>query len=105
MRTKKPFVVAWNRNYLKLSDGSQQKEFLNHDEAIRFVEEEIRKVTHPLATRKSRSDYLEKYGAEPVLGQIQCTREVRNVCLLYGVSDYYIVPSKAEIECASDSKS
>ncbi len=93
---KNPFIVHWNYNWLKLSDGSAQKEFHNHDEAIDFLEAEMKKVTYPIASGENRWMYCKQTGKEPMQGQIECTRLQRGVVLLYGVSERYIVPNLEE---------
>ncbi len=93
---KNPYIVKWNHSWLKLSDGSTHKEFFDHDEAMKFIEDEIKKVSYPLATKEKKQEYRESYHTEPTQGQIQCSRLNRGVILLYGVSDFYIVPSKVD---------
>ncbi len=93
MAKKNPFIVAWVPGILKLSDGSSQKEFQNHDEALDFLEAEMEKVTYPIATGENRWKYRKQTGKEPSQGQIECTRLQRGKIMLYGVSERYIVPS------------
>lgn len=92
MAKKNPFIVAWVPSGLKLSDGSTQKEFQNHDEAIDFLEAEMKKVAYPIASRENMWMYRKQTGKDPSQGQIECTRLQRGVVMLYGVSERYIVP-------------
>lgn len=104
-RCKKPFIVSWNHKRLKLSDGSHEKMFFNHDDAINFLEEERSKVQYVISTRKVKADYLEEYGEWPMQGQLQCTHEEGKVTFLYGVSEFYIIPTKHHVKRESVSKS
>lgn len=94
MKRKAPylFIVAWNHEWLKLSDGSSKKEFYDHDEALAFLESEMSKVKFEKSTSELKAEYRKEYGTEPMQGQIQCTRELRSFIHLYGVSDVYIIP-------------
>lgn len=98
-----PFIVAWHHRRLKLSDGSHEKGFYDHEEAIAFLESEMSKVKYEKSSPESRNQYLEKYGTWPGQGQLQCTRETRCVILLYGVSHFYIIPCSRHKEIVSDS--
>jgi hypothetical protein len=100
-----PFIVYWNHKRLKLSDGSHQKEFYDHDEAIAFLEAEMNKVEYEKSTPETKAEYRKKYGTEPTQGQLQCTRAERGVILLYGVSDFYIIPCNRHKEIGLESKS
>ena len=59
-----PFIVSWNHKRLKLSDGSHQKEFYDHDEAIAFLEAEMNKVEYEKSTPETKAEYRKKYGTE-----------------------------------------
>ena len=100
-----PFIVAWNHKRLKLSDGSHEREFYDHNEALAVLEAEMSKVKYKKSTPESKTEYRNKYGTEPTQGQLQCTRERRGVIILYGVSDFYIIPCNRHKEIGLESKS
>lgn len=104
-KAQNPFIVAWNHKRLKLSDGSHQKEFYDHDEAIVFLEAEMSKVEYEKSTPETKAEYRKKYGTEPTQGQLQCTRAKRGTILLYGVSYFYIIPYNRHKEICLESKS
>lgn len=80
-KLKNPFIVSWNDKDVKLSDGSTEREFDDHDEALSFLTKEIDKCKLPKANSLS-------LGHHKVL-QLQCSRIVRGIDRLYGVSDFY----------------
>lgn len=93
---KNPYIVSWVPDRIKLSDGSTHKEFQEHDEAMAFLEKEMKNVTLPIATEESKFEYRQKNGREPEQGQIECTRLKRGVVYLYGVSERYIIPEEVK---------
>lgn len=80
-RLKNPFIVSWNYKDIKLSDGNSERKFDDHDEALSFLSKEIDKCKLPKASSIS-------LGHHKVL-QLQCSRIVRGVVMLYGVSDFF----------------
>lgn len=104
-KVRNPFIVAWNHKRLKLSDGFHEREFYDHDEALAFLESEMSKVEYEKSTPETKAEYRKKYGTEPTQGQLQCTRANRGVILLYGVSDFYIIPCNLHKEIGLESKS
>ena len=76
-KARNPFIVSWNHKRLKLSDGSHEKEFYDHDEALAFLESEMSKVKYEKSTPESKAEYRNKYGTEPTQGQLQCTCNYR----------------------------
>lgn len=102
-KARNPFIVAWNHKRLKLSDGSHEKEFYDHDEAIAFLEAEMSKVEYEKSTPETKAEYRKKYGTEPTQGQLQCTRATRGTILLYGVSYFYIIPCNRHKEIGLES--
>lgn len=102
-KSSNPFIVAWNHKRLKLSDGSNEKEFYDHDEALAFLESEMSKVKYEKSTPESKIEYRRKYGTEPTQGQLQCTRATRGTILLYGVSYFYIIPCNRHKEIGLES--
>lgn len=80
-KLKNPFIVSWNDKDVKLSDGNTERKFDDHDEALSFLSKEIDRCKLPKANSIS-------LGHHKVL-QLQCSRIVRGVVLLYGVSDFY----------------
>ena len=93
---KNPYIVSWLPDKIKLSDGSTRKEFQDHDEAIAFLEDEMRKCTFPIATISNKDKYRQECGKEPARGQMECTRLQRGVVYLYGASEIYIIPDEVE---------
>lgn len=104
-KTGNPFIVAWNHKRLKLSDGSHEREFYDHDEALAFLESEMSKVEYEKSTLETKAEYRKKYDTEPTQGQLQCTRAHRGAILLYGVSYFYIIPCNRHKEIGLESKS
>lgn len=100
-----PFIVAWNHKRLKLSDGSHEREFYDHDEALAFLEAEMSKVQYEKSKPETKAEYRKKYATEPTQGQLQCTRERQGVIILYGASDFYIIPCNRHNEIGLESKS
>lgn len=80
-KLKNPFIVSWNDKDIKLSDGNTERKFDDHDEALSFLSKEIDRCKLPKANSISLGHYK-------VL-QLQCSRIVRGIIYLYGVSDFF----------------
>lgn len=80
-KLKNPFIVSWNDKDVKLSDGNTERKFDDHDEALSFLSKEIDRCKLPKANSISLGHYK-------VL-QLQCSRIVRGIIYLYGVSDFF----------------
>lgn len=93
---KSPYIVSWMPDRLSLSDGSTHKEFQDHNEAIAFLEDEMKKVVYPIASAANICEFKQKNGKEPKQGQIECVRMKGGVILLYGVSERYIIPDEVK---------
>lgn len=91
---KNPYIVSWVPDRIKLSDGATHREFQDHDEAIAFLEEEMRKCTFPIATIANKQKHRQEYGKEPVRCQMECSRLQRGIVYLYGASEIYIIPDE-----------
>ena len=89
-----PFVVAWSTPSVRLSDGSRKKEFSNQKEALDFLEAEVAKVSYERHIKGKNNQYLAEHGVWPHVAQLECSRVVRGVTRLFGVSDRYIIPQK-----------
>lgn len=87
---KKPYILKWSRDGMVLSDGSKQKEFSDHDEAMTALETEIAKITMPLA--RKAMDINENRHEHYRIAELEVVREVGGDLKLYGASDYYILP-------------
>lgn len=92
MAKKNPFVLKWSKDNMLLSDGSRQKEFYDHEEAMEALDEEISKVELELAcTQITLGVDTHEYHR---LVELEVTRVERGVVKMYGVSLYYILPKE-----------
>lgn len=87
---KNPYILRWNKNGMVLSDGSPEKVFTDHDEAMLALEEEIAKVKFPLARKVI--DIGNSLQGHDKIAELEVVREFSTKILLYGVSDYYLIP-------------
>lgn len=89
-KMKNPYILKWNRADMVLADGSLQKEFSSQENAWAALEYEIANARIPILREKFRN--VEARNEMYRVVQLQVTRVVRGVEMLYGVSEYYLRP-------------
>lgn len=90
MSKKNPYVLKWNVEGLKLSNGSTEQLFYDHEEAMDALEKEVHKCLLPFASEviKMGHDHHEYYR----LAELEVVREERGKLMLYGVSPFFLRP-------------
>lgn len=91
---KHKFSVAWSMYGIRFSDRSMIKTFLNHNDALDFIEDESKKVAFVKATKKAEDDYARMYNSCPVIAQIECLRKEEGCLKMYGASERFILPKE-----------
>lgn len=92
MSNTHPFVLKWagSAKPLPLSDGTMEKLFEDFDDAIRALEQEVNLVTLPYASSVIRLGV--DYDQYDRIVELVIQRETEDGILLYGASNWYILP-------------
>ncbi len=90
MSRKNPYILKWTHEDMLLSGGSKQKVFLDHNEAMSALEDEIGKVQLPIARNVIRMGVdTHEYHR---IAELEVVRNEARGLMLYGVSEYYLRP-------------